>query len=643
MIGVKHYLFPFDAIKKGSRIVLYGAGDVGISYHRQLRDTGFCTIVLWLDKKFDGKTTLAPEEIKSFPTDQYDFVVIAIKSRELTKNIKKFLLKQGVSEYKVIDVPPLQSESRGFPILIDSGLSLNDFLYHTYKVRNALTDYFRKSDGNIEYFNLLIEEIRQAGSNHIHELVQRKAIEIIDEDMLFPEAKIVLLRILYEAECFSSEHLQRLIILIGQIKGNTPQKYWLLTDLSFLWLYYPKVLYDEFFIDKKKLMRNYAEELSLTWNPPLYKGKGNRNICILCYVLFEECITQTIPSLAGELKKRGYTVHIIGMIPYIFDNGTNFLKPKYYSNSDPVVLSTGERSSLYPNDVQLHYFSAPTMKDRQQKILDFINQINPYCILDVTDDFSAISYYYSASYPVIYITLRKLGFSSSFFHKMIINIDSKTHPPVQPEQALYMPFYREIKKPKKVFLRSDYGFSSDDILVVTVGSRLGHDLCHDLIDQFCVTLLMENKIKWLNVGVDDLPYLQENYTKLIGKQVFLWGYEEDLPGLYGMCDIYLNPARVGGGTTIVWAMQQGIAVVSPRDASAGFALIGEKLSVKTEKELVPYVLAMSREPDLLKKNRDAILEITSKWVNVETYVDKLIEGMENLSREFLNKRLNGKL
>ena len=89
------YLFPFSGIKKGSRIVLYGAGTYGQRLYNYLEKTNFCHVVLWLDKNYMelqkmGLKVSRPDELE---TSDCDKVVIAntyYKSRtELYMELKK--------------------------------------------------------------------------------------------------------------------------------------------------------------------------------------------------------------------------------------------------------------------------------------------------------------------------------------------------------------------------------------------------------------------------------------------------------------------------------------------------------------------------------------------------------------------------
>lgn len=102
------FLFPFDKVPKDSRIVLYGAGECGRDYYLELKETNWCSIVLWVDRNAE-KIGSVLEYVKiSLPEDIFahiecvDYVVIAIDSNIIANEIRNFLMDGNVPENRII-------------------------------------------------------------------------------------------------------------------------------------------------------------------------------------------------------------------------------------------------------------------------------------------------------------------------------------------------------------------------------------------------------------------------------------------------------------------------------------------------------------------------------------------------------------
>lgn len=96
------YVFPFDKVEKGERIVLYGAGTVGQKYREQLLKCPYCTVVLWVDSDYMSYEHEDIVNVECIRTAQYDKIVIAIANLEISQAIKENLIKMGVESERVI-------------------------------------------------------------------------------------------------------------------------------------------------------------------------------------------------------------------------------------------------------------------------------------------------------------------------------------------------------------------------------------------------------------------------------------------------------------------------------------------------------------------------------------------------------------
>jgi len=93
-------IFPFDSIKKGVEVILYGAGRTGITYYEQLISTRHCRVKLWVDQKYRemGEPVQSPEKILN---TEYEYIIICVESGKLAGEIKKYLLAMGVCGEKI--------------------------------------------------------------------------------------------------------------------------------------------------------------------------------------------------------------------------------------------------------------------------------------------------------------------------------------------------------------------------------------------------------------------------------------------------------------------------------------------------------------------------------------------------------------
>ena len=99
-------LLPYGGIKKGNRIVIYGAGGLGQQINQYVDKTNNFVLVKWVDQNFNeyksqGLNVESPEILKG-RDDIYDYVLIANISADIAGEIKKYLMFDiGVREDKV--------------------------------------------------------------------------------------------------------------------------------------------------------------------------------------------------------------------------------------------------------------------------------------------------------------------------------------------------------------------------------------------------------------------------------------------------------------------------------------------------------------------------------------------------------------
>lgn len=104
---IQQYLFPFGKVKRGSRVLLYGAGEVGRSFYAQMVKTQYCEQIIWQDRQFKKyQEERLPVECVNTKIGA-DICVIAVQDKKLADEIKQQLIAQGMERGKIIWENPL--------------------------------------------------------------------------------------------------------------------------------------------------------------------------------------------------------------------------------------------------------------------------------------------------------------------------------------------------------------------------------------------------------------------------------------------------------------------------------------------------------------------------------------------------------
>ncbi len=104
IIREKIWKFPYDKVPDGSKVAVYGFGDMGRDYAMQIKVSSNLKLAAVLDKnwqelKATESKVCSPEDIRNIT---YDYVVIAIKDYETAQSVCSMLVDYGVPRSKII-------------------------------------------------------------------------------------------------------------------------------------------------------------------------------------------------------------------------------------------------------------------------------------------------------------------------------------------------------------------------------------------------------------------------------------------------------------------------------------------------------------------------------------------------------------
>lgn len=105
-LSVNSFVFPYQNIEPGSRIVLYGMGKMGMAFYQQIRQSGYCEIVAWADRNA-GRflevcvpvDQILPEKIIEY---SFDCVVVAVEHPAVGYKILETLCGMGIDRKRIV-------------------------------------------------------------------------------------------------------------------------------------------------------------------------------------------------------------------------------------------------------------------------------------------------------------------------------------------------------------------------------------------------------------------------------------------------------------------------------------------------------------------------------------------------------------
>lgn len=99
----KEEVFPYWEFQPSSRVVLYGAGELGKIYKAINDKYHFCNIILWVDKASrltDGSSM--PQSVECIGNTSYDRILIAVRNSFVAEEIRNELTDRGIPSEKIV-------------------------------------------------------------------------------------------------------------------------------------------------------------------------------------------------------------------------------------------------------------------------------------------------------------------------------------------------------------------------------------------------------------------------------------------------------------------------------------------------------------------------------------------------------------
>ncbi|WP_333650822.1 Coenzyme F420 hydrogenase/dehydrogenase, beta subunit C-terminal domain [Lacrimispora sp.] len=98
------FVFPYEKVKSGKRICIYGAGNVGENYYVQLNQNRDYQITGWFDSNYKKYSSIGFPILSADQIDEndFDYIIIAVRNKTAAEEIRAIISQKGISDEKII-------------------------------------------------------------------------------------------------------------------------------------------------------------------------------------------------------------------------------------------------------------------------------------------------------------------------------------------------------------------------------------------------------------------------------------------------------------------------------------------------------------------------------------------------------------
>ncbi len=167
------------------------------------------------------------------------------------------------------------------------------------------------------------------------------------------------------------------------------------------------------------------------------------------------------------------------------------------------------------------------------------------------------------------------------------------------DKVIEMMMTFECKEQTTSLSRSDLGMKDDEFEIVVVGGRLQEEIDAKFLKMMRAVLKYDHNIRFNFCG------RFSNYDEMIGADVVLskvcrfLGMQSDMMAVLDNMDLYVNPIRLGGGTSAQEAMLKGVPVVTCKTGDV-YANCHEDFAVNNYDEMILTIKKYIEDQDYYK-------------------------------------------
>lgn len=341
----------------------------------------------------------------------------------------------------------------------------------------------------------------------------------------------------------------------------------------------------------QKVFNTFKDEMKLALNP-IPEEERNKELAVVITGQFlgeEHGPTKTALDRCYVLQKKlGKRVLLINTAELLTMQGRI---PFFGTICGTYSQQLLEQQAVCWKEETYQYYQCEDIMPNEDEINNLINAIKilkPSIVVEIGGN-SLVTGIINEMIPVLDVGTIQSGCSQTLAEYQIINDNMLDYAntligAMEKDRAHIIQgrFTFSLKKQTEFVKREKLGIGEDAFVMAVVGSRLDEEMDESFM-QFLDDTLRDNMLVAVIGKCDSFEHKLSNHQRLKDYMINL-GFCSDILSRLELCDLYINPIRRGGGTSVVEAMFKGKPAITV-DFGDVAGIVGDKFLCKDYNEM----------------------------------------------------------
>lgn len=190
-------------------------------------------------------------------------------------------------------------------------------------------------------------------------------------------------------------------------------------------------------------------------------------------------------------------------------------------------------------------------------------------------------------------------------------------------------FTSAFKEQKHHYTRRELGLPEDKFICILVGGRLDEEIDSDCMDM--LQRLADAGIYIAFIGVFNRYQKYADQNETFRNNSINLGFQDDVLAVDECCDLYINPKRIGGGTSAAEALYKGLPVVTFDFGDVGVGA-GADFHVSGYEDMYNHIMKYVKDKEYYAEMSTKARERAACLTDSKTEFIKIIQKAEESDR-----------